>query len=156
MGGVLRSTLIQQITVDQLSLTRECAFGFFHESGLPGKFNWQHWQRAWTDLLEKGIGVIFANVRDGRAVGVLGGIRANCLNTGDLETFETFWYVLPEYRKGPLAIRLLRQFENWSNDIGAKRIKMAYLTDLSGERVRAMYKALGYTEQETTFRKDLV
>ena len=150
--------MIQEVSASNLSLTRDCAFSFFKESKLPGNFNWDHWKASWEQIIGKGMGLIFAyfpNEEDKKIGGVLGGIAAHCLNTGDLEIFETFWYMLPEHRGTPAAIRLLRAFELWGEKIGAKRVKMAYLREVNGETVRNMYERLGYNEQETTFRKEI-
>lgn len=146
--------MIMHLTTDQLSLTREIAHAFFQESQLPGVFNWKHWLDCWSAIIDKGMGVIIVYFDQGIVKGVIGGISARCLNTGDLEIFETFWYVFPEYRKGTKAIRLLQDFEKWGQSIGAKRVKMAHLMNLNGAVMRRMYTAMGYAEQETTFRKE--
>jgi hypothetical protein len=88
-------------------------------------------------------------------VGLIGGIIAPCMNTGDLETFETFWFVFPEYRKSTIAIKLLRAFQTWSIGHDAVRMKMAHLTRLNPEYVRNMYAKMGYVEQETCFTLEL-
>lgn len=147
--------MIVKIEPHQLSLTRTCAFAFFKESKLPGTFDWDHWRSCWGEMMEKGMAVILADMPDVHVLGVLGGIAARCLNTGDLEIFEAFWFVLPEHRKGTRGLRLLNAFENWGREIRAKRIKMAHLTDLNGNTVADMYRRMGYQEQETTYRKEL-
>lgn len=147
--------MIRAIGPDEVSVTRGCGFSFFKESGLPGTFNWTHFQEAWRSIIHKEIGVILVDERYSEVIGLIGGIIAPCMNTGDIETFETFWYVFPQYRRTPAAIRLLRAFELWSIEHNAVRMKMAHLTRLNPEYVRNMYDRMGYTEQETCFTLEL-
>jgi len=148
--------MIRQLTYDQLSLTRDLAVSFFIESRLPGTFNWNHFLNTWKTLVNSGMGAMFVHQNQNLQFdAVIGGLTYLCPLTGDKETTETFWYVMPEARNGTKAIRLFERLEQWAVEQGSARIKMAYLEDLSPEIVRDMYERRGYVKQETTYRKEL-
>lgn len=146
---------IVSLKADQLSLTRALALSFFEESKLPGIFNWKHWLASWESIITGDIGRIFVYVKNDYIVGVIGGLSYRCLNTGDPEIIEAFWYILPGHRNGSKAIRLLDTFEAWGREIGAKRCKMAHLQSLSPDIVSEIYRRRGYTQQETCYAKSL-
>lgn len=146
---------IVSLAADQLSLTRVLAVAFFRESGLPGEFNWQHWLKSWEAIVAQNIGRIFVYFKNGYPVGVIGGLSYRCLNTGDPEIIEAFWFILDGHRNGSKAIRLLECFEGWGRAIGAKRCKMAHLQALTPEVIADIYRRRGYTQQETCYAKPL-
>lgn len=147
--------MIIELPADNLLLTRECAYAFFKESGMPGVFNYPHWLKQWETYIKNGFGVIFAEVRDNKLFGMLGGFCFPCNMTADVEIIEAFWYVMEPYRGKPFGIRLLHAFESWGRRNGAKRIKMIHLNNLNSEVMAAMYERMGYTPLEVAYIKPL-
>lgn len=139
----------------ELSLTRELAFAFFSESGLPGQLDFEHWKAQWTKFIDMGIGKIIAYYDGEKFVGMIGGLCVQCTMTADMEAIEAFWYVQKDKRGTPIGIKLLKSFEKWASQRGAKRVKMMHLSDLNAEMMRDIYLRMGYTPLEQAYSKTL-
>lgn len=64
--------------------------------------------------------------------------------------FETVWWIDPDFRGGTLAVRMLRDYENWARGKGCAFITMASLVHSP-----VNYEKFGYRETETHFIKCL-
>lgn len=150
--------MIQAITLDTLKVLADANMigeSFFKECGLPGKFKYVAFLHNWTLFLEKNIGAMWAFLKDGKPVGLLGGILAPDMNDGELLAVETFWYVMPEHRNSMESIKLLMVFELWARDVGAKRIMMAHLLSSMPEKLASYYEKRGYRPLEINYVKEL-
>lgn len=146
---------IRCLEISELDSCRQCFYGFFQESRLPGRPNWNHWREVWQDMIEKNIGYLLASFRNDEIIGVLGGLCFPCMLTGEREMVEAFWWVKPLYRGGPTGVRLLKYFEKLSKDLGAKRIKMIHLTNINPEMMKSIYDRMGYRQVEVGYIKEV-
>jgi hypothetical protein len=147
--------MISKIQPDQLSLTRDCAFAFFKESQLPGQLDFEHWTKAWTNLINLNLGEVFAYFHKGEIVGILGGMFCLCTMTAELEALEGFWFVQPEFRKGMGGIKLLWAFQNEAMKRGCKRIKMAHLMSVNPDEVASLYRKMDFKILQVHYSKEL-
>ena len=80
--------------------------------------------------------------------GVLVGMMAGCITEHffgyDLMACDLVCYVLPEHRGSTTAVRLIKKFEAWAFDHGAKVISLGVSTEVNSERTLALYERLGY------------
>ncbi|MBT8450281.1 MAG: GNAT family N-acetyltransferase, partial [Gammaproteobacteria bacterium] len=78
---------------------------------------------------------------------IVGGILAS-LSTFwfgyDLIAEERVLFVTAEERKGTLGLKLVRGFEKWALESGAKEILTGTNVGIMTEKVRQFYEALGY------------
>lgn len=68
---------------------------------------------------------------------------------------EVAWYVHPEKRDGFTASKLLKSFERWAIDKGAKAYFMSSIKHLDGERIGKFYEKKGIDLIEYTYGKAL-
>ena len=54
------------------------------------------------------------------------------------------WYVEPEFRGGALGPILLKRFEGWAFDQGAKEIWVSQATGINSARTLELFEALGF------------
>lgn len=80
--------------------------------------------------------------------GIIGGGLDDCWFNGEPYAAELFWYAESK------GIELLKAFENWAKDQGAKSVTMVHLS--SEDRVSKIYKRRGYKVLEHAFSKELV
>jgi GNAT superfamily N-acetyltransferase len=71
--------------------------------------------------------------------------------SGETVASELFWWLDPQHRGH--GVWLLRRGEKWAKDRGATRMSM--MAPIDKPRVAAIYSAVGYTEVERVFQRDL-
>lgn len=90
-------------------------------------------------------------------VGVLLGLNVNThpvfRKTGI--TIEQLWWVDPQYRGSKHATKLIDAFEEWSRQIGVKRVVMGHFHDEVGSKVKKYYERSGFKLFETCYMKEL-
>lgn len=133
------------------SLTREPAEAFFAESQIGGVLDFGHFCMSWGKLIALDMAAVMVYRYNDRTLGIIGGTLTKCLMTGDLIAMEAFWWVHPSKRSSPVGIKLLRQWEGWAIDGGAKRIYVGNLQAVNPEKMADLYAHLGYTLLETHY-----
>lgn len=93
--------------------------------------------------------VVFIAKQGHNTVGYcLGSIHTSFFANGEIAWLEEL-YVKHEYRRSRVGHKLVSTFEEWSVELDAK------LITLSTRRARNFYKAIGYEESATYFKKML-
>ena len=80
---------------------------------------------------------------------IIGMAAPSFLNPERKQAQELAWYVEPEYRGTPVAIKLLRMYERKALDLGCQEVTMVALEALDPLKVEAIYKRAGYRKFET-------
>lgn len=146
--------IIRSLKQSELEWCRKCAEQFFVDSKLPGRLDFHYWVGYWQNLIHLKIGEVFALVNDCEVLGMLGGVKTRCSMTGDLEAYEMFWYVMPEYR-GVAGVKILKHFENWALQSECKRVKMVHLESINPKEMKDLYLRMGYETLEHAYTKEL-
>ncbi len=84
-------------------------------------------------------------------VGMLGVMVFTQPFSGETIASELFWWLDPKHRGH--GVWLLRRAENWARSKGATRMSM--MAPIDKPRVGEIYKAVGYSEVERVFQRDL-
>ena len=148
--------MIRKIESKETDSLIEGAKSFFAEGAIPGGFDAAHLSKSWRQLIESKVGVVFVSIGlTNHFEGALGAVLCpNLFNNGSLAV-ECFWYVMPEFRGSPLAIRLLHAFEAWAKEHSAKFVAMIHLENLHAEKLRKLYDRMGYKKVETHYVKEI-
>lgn len=148
--------MIREIKPSELSLTRDCAFAFFRESNLDGILNFDHFCETWSRLIALDMAKILLYIDNNEnAKGIIGGTITKCTMTADIIAMESFWWVAPELRGGVCGIKLLREWEKACMSAGAKRLYVGNLEQLNNEKMRCLYRRMGYRALETHYVKSI-
>ena len=131
------------------------ARSFSQDTKFGKGFNEDIFRKNWINLIDTGIGTIIVSENEGQINGMLGVIKFNDPNNGDLLAQELFWYVDKKYRGTHIGVSLLRECEAWSKLNGCKRLIMAYLSDSMPESVKEFYEMQDYTIMEVNYYKEL-
>ncbi|HEY2605567.1 MAG TPA: GNAT family N-acetyltransferase [Paraburkholderia sp.] len=123
-----------------------------------GGFRLDHFREIWTQLLDGGGGVIFADFDEsgashGAITGLLGGVIHRGIYGDQLIAEEFFWFVRESHRGG--GVRLYRRFEQWARERGAASIQMVHLFDSMPEKVARFYLRAGFKPIEMRYAKAL-
>ena len=124
---------------------------FMRERHSGYKFNAEHFARMIGNGLDTGVACGWVIV-DPQLVGIIIGVKYNCIFTAKLRVAEILWYVLPNYR-GKHSIDLFNKFEKWARAQDADSIQTAHACDHKG--LGRFFEIHGYTQQETTLIKRL-
>lgn len=150
--------MIRLLKPEELSLTREVSEAFFEESGISGALNFDHFCQTWGTLISLDVAsiMIYVHGQDNLTLGIIGGTVTPCTMTGDIIAMESFWWVAPFLRgTSPAGLNLLRKWEDWSIERGAKRIYVGNLFRLNDSKMRALYDRLGYSPLEVHYVKSV-
>ncbi len=148
--------MLRKLTSSELPLCFEGGNKFFEEGSLPGGFKPEVFSAKVGHLIDSGIGVVIGTFGDDGVIhGAIGGIHYADIYNGDTVATEMFWFMLPSYRGGMEAMRLLRAFELWAREKGCKRCGMVHLHRLQPAELSRLYERAGYSAIETAFTKEL-
>ena len=73
-----------------------------------------------------------------------------------LRSASDLLFVLPEYRGGRAAIKLVQRFKDWADGIGTASDTMSVATGISPERTGRFFKFMGFRPMEMIYRRDNV
>ena len=146
--------MIRYIKPDEMHITESVARAFFKESGIAGTLNFPHFCEQWSKLIELDVASIlmYFNSSD-QPMGIIGGLCTECTMTKDMTAQEVFWWVDPSLRGRTCAIHLLREWERWARDRGAKRIYVGNLYRLNNDAMMSIYNRIGYQPAELHYVK---
>jgi hypothetical protein len=158
MPTVAEHTEIKSLTSDEIVQHAPeilaIAHEFYDEGSLAGKLNEHTFIHDWAHFVELGLGVYLAALKDGKVIGVLGGVLHRDPPTGDMHASEAFWFVGKIYRG--VGLQLFKAYEEWAVMAGAKRISMVHLeNEKSNTRLSELYIKSGYRKVETTYLKEV-
>jgi GNAT superfamily N-acetyltransferase len=147
---------IRRLRASDLPLCEEMGKSFVEEGKVAGGFRIGEFRLIWEAVLQSGYGAIFGAFNgDGKMVGALGAMAAPDPNNGDLVTHEAFWFVSAEERRklNRVGLRLLKAYNAWCQEIGAKRQRMSTLLRLKPKKLDKLYRRLGYHPVEVQYEK---
>ncbi|MGI0034283.1 MAG: GNAT family N-acetyltransferase [Nitrososphaera sp.] len=106
-----------------------------------------------TTMMHEPNQVLFVVKADGVIVGVVGGfITPAPFNNKQSIAQESFWYVLPEHRRGGVGQALYDTFEAWAKAKGATALVMA---TIGNKKLHEYYLAHGFHALESHYFKAL-
>ena len=141
---------IRTLTIEELDQAGKLVAELYKEGGLPAQCVPDVFRATWTSVMTLGTGAILGMFVDNALVGVFGAVRYLDPSDGVLTASEFFWYVSKESR-GKGGKELLKQFEKWATDAGAKRLIVAHLADVGADRLSTLYDKMGYKAIETHY-----
>jgi len=148
-----------ELNASNLNLTFPIGHAFSAEAGRK-PFRDDVFSQLWQNLLESGLGKIYALVEYGtekqefRALALLGATFLPDPFSGEMTAAEHFWYVLPEHRKSGVGLQLLDMFEKDAKDKGCTSVVMVHFMHM-GTGLQKLYEARGYKALEQTYKKEI-
>jgi len=91
----------------------------------------------------------------GKLIGMMSGLLSTQLFCDEVFATDLALYVIPEDRGRSVGVRLIKAFERWAKESGAKEISLGISTDVEQERTAAIYEKLGYGGKKITMIKRL-
>jgi hypothetical protein len=118
--------MIKQALTTDLRKLKSIAKAFFEECQLPGKFNFEHFERTWIALMVQEVGLVYIweDPESKAVLGTVGGIVGPDLHTGDLVATESFWYVEKKHR-ARVGMALFHHFVEEAEKRNCARVSMA-------------------------------
>jgi GNAT superfamily N-acetyltransferase len=76
--------------------------------------------------------------------GIMAGWKLDSFFNDDACAKDMILYVRPEKRRGTTAIRMVREFEAWAKEAGARYIDISVTAGIENDKATKFYSALGY------------
>ncbi len=92
---------------------------------------------------------------NGSVAGFISGWVSQMYFSKTLSAKNNLWYVLPQHRGSMIGIRLLKMFEAWASDKGAKILVGGTSSGISMSRSNKLIERLGYEPVGSEYRKVL-
>jgi GNAT superfamily N-acetyltransferase len=140
--------------LEDITRIMECAREFC--AVLGHELNELHYANFWLFKISDHDGVIFLLEHEGEVVGGIGGIKSSQPLSGKLVAVELFWYVKEKYRNGLWPMRLLSEFERWSEECGCESISMIHMEKSMPDHLKKVYQRMGYELIETVHSKSIL
>ena len=86
---------------------------------------------------------VLVGENQGEVVGLFAGHMVDYFFNDELFALSTFVYVRPE-KRGVISLRLIRGFEEWARERGAREIELDMSSGLAMERSAKLMERLGY------------
>lgn len=129
-----------------------------HEESTYSKFIFSEKQlelliNIWLEEPEKYFFVV--DEKDGEIRGGFAGFITPYFygNGSDKIANDFFLYVKPEYRGTSIAIKLIKEYEEWANNLGAKRICLAHSCEINPDKLDNLYTKMGFVPYANAFKK---
>ena len=107
-----------------------------------------------TALLDAGL--VLVAEQDGVVIGgLLGALAPLWYSPATLAASELAWWVAPEHRGGRSAIQLLKGFESWARECGAKLVVLSDLRVGDDYPAGQLFERLGYRVSERAHTKEI-
>jgi len=99
---------------------------------------------AHTSLSFPDLATLLVVASNGQITGMLGAVAATEYFGPAITTCDLFLYVHPEQRGSSAALRLIKTYQKWAEDIGAIRINLGITTGLFLNETGRLYEAAGF------------
>ena len=100
-----------------------------------------------------GVGILAEE--DGKCHGIMAGWALRNFFNDEVCAREMIIYVRKEKRGGTTAMRMVREFERWAEEVGAKEISVGVSAQIDDDKAIKFYKALGYSHRGVTLAKEV-
>lgn len=95
----------------------------------------------------------FLLIKEGKAVGIIGGNVIKQIANSEKLFQEVIWYVDENHRGG--GLNLLKHLEAWCAMEDIDQLIMAYMHNSMGHKMIELYERMGYAPMETHYIRDL-
>lgn len=148
---------LRPLAVEDLILCEPFGKAFMAEGHVEGDFSLATFCEHWGAFLRADIGTIIGLWDGIELKGGIGGLITPDVNSGKPVASELFWYIAPDARGSGLAIRLLKEFQQWARSRGATRLRLVHLLqpdeqpDGLGVKLAALYHRMGLKAIEVAY-----
>lgn len=97
-----------------------------------------------------------AIAEDDAPVGMMTAVAGPYCFSPVVRTTSDLLFVMPEYRGGTAAMRLVRKYKQWSDGLGADNDTLSIATGVSPERTGRFFEAMGFRPMQMIYRRDNV
>jgi GNAT superfamily N-acetyltransferase len=96
------------------------------------------------NLINSDVGFVCVAESGGVKIGWMFGACVEHWFSSDKVATEMTTYILPEYRGGSDAPRMIKAFKKWAENMGATETQIGITTAVNEERTSALYERLGF------------
>lgn len=148
---------IRDATTDDLEILLDLGSKMLAESMEPYPAIDHEQARKYLDMAVSMPGFfLMAIAEDEISIGMITAVAGPHCFSPVLRSASDLLFVLPEYRGGRAAIKLVQRFKDWADGIGTASDTMSVATGISPERTGRFFKFMGFRPMEMIYRRDNV
>lgn len=106
-------------------------------------------------LMEPKAGVGILAEEDGKCHGIMAGWALRNFYNDDICARDMILYVRKSKRGGTTGMRMVREFERWAKEVGAKEITIGISAAIDNDKATRFYQALGYSPRGVTLAREI-
>ncbi len=145
------ATKIRTATPDDVFDILILAKEFSKEAPQSHKWNKEKTEQFILSALQNTNMTIFVIDVDGEIEGALVGFLSELYMSYTVQATELAWFVSKDYRGKPASLKLIKAFEKWAKESGAKQIGMGDIEGISS--LEKLYNRLGYERRRNCLFK---
>jgi len=145
---------VRVATIEDIAPCLPLAARFWAECGHAAYIPFDYDSAAEYFLNSLNCGLLVVSEKEGEIVGFGAGITSPCVvNKAFKVGCELAWWIRPEYRKGPMAIRMMKLLEDGAQKQGCSIWSMMCMESMDADGVESIYLRSGYAPGERAFIK---
>lgn len=99
--------------------------------------------------------IIIVDIQQEQIAGFFIGELYKPVASNDIVANDVMIFVRPEFQGGMIALKLIKKYEAWARENGAKYINLGVSSGLKQKRTLTMYASLGYRPYSITYIKEV-
>ena len=99
---------------------------------------------AHASITRPELALLIVCTTNGQITGMLGGLSTTEYFGPSITTCDLFLYVHPDHRGSSAALRLIKTYKKWAEDLGATRINLGITTGVLLAETGRLYEAAGF------------
>ena len=109
--------------------------------------------RFWLSEPSAGVAILAEDQQE--VVGMMAGWCLEAFFNSERTARDMILYIRPDKRGGMTALRLVKEFETWAKEAGARSINIGISAGINNERATKFYKSLGDAQRGVTLSKEV-
>ena len=146
--------MLRNMTVEDIPEVTELAAVMYRESENYRAMSFSPERVREMALMVIQNGFAMVAVQDGKIIGLMAGSLVQPAFSKDLMACDFLLYVLPEYRGGMAAVKLVAAYVQWARKGGAKIISVGVTAGIDNDSAIAFYRAMGFHESGVQMMMD--
>lgn len=128
-----------------------------YDAAINHKYSWNDERaiEACKYFMSSSDSMIIVGIQHEQIAGFFIGELYRPIASNDIVANDVMIFVRPEFQGGKIALKLIKKYEAWAKEKGAKFINLGVSSGLKQNRTLSMYELLGYRPHSVSYIKEV-